>query len=218
LSIIDTGTGNIARTIPGREASWTKGGIVVLTNGTVRTGDRARDAQVLEIWSGAQKKELFAISKLVADARVQAPAQPRGLTQTTGLTAAPDGAHVGIHVNFLASSPTVTFSLVRARDGVATAVIVGETVGDEAWSATGRYIGYTLTIAQGGSASRQRAIVRDAETGDVVIEHDGRFAGWSPDGLWTYIARSDGLYARKLSGGDPVRFALYGVPVSAAQP
>jgi hypothetical protein len=60
--------------------------------------------------------------------------------------------------------------------------------------------------------------VRDAETGDVLMEQDGRFAGWSPDGGWTYIARSDGLYARRLSGGDAVRFSPYGVVVSATKP
>ena len=209
IAVLDTSTGGLARSLPGREAVWTTGGIVVVNNGTVRTGDRARDGQALELWTGTQKKELIAISKLIADPRMQAPAQTRGVTQTAGLTAARDGAYAAVHVNFLAAGTTPTFATIRTRDGVPTSVIVGENIGDEAWASTGRYIGYTL---------RQRSIVRDAETGDVVMDLEGRFAGWSPDGLWIYLARSDGLYAKRLAGGDAVRFSPLGVPVSATKP
>jgi len=209
VSVLDASTGGVARSLPGREAVWTTGGIVVVNNGTVRTGDRARDGQALEIWSGTQKKELIAIAKLIADPRMQAPAQTRGVTQTAGLTAASDGAYAAVHVNFLAAGTTPTFATIRARDGVLTSVIVGENISDEAWASTGRYIGYTL---------RQRSVVRDAETGDVMMDLEGRFAGWSPDGLWTYIARADGLYAKRLAGGDAIRFSAIGVPVSATKP
>ena len=217
IALIDASSGAIARTIPGREGAWTRGGVVVLTNGTVRTGDRARDDQVIEIWNGTQKRDLISVGKIVSDPRAQAPATTRGITQTTGLEASPDGAYASIHVNYLLTAPTISFALVRARDGAATTILVGENIGDEAWSPAGRNIGYTTTAGQGATA-RQRAIVRDAETGDVAFEADGRFAGWSPDGLWVYVARSDGLYARRLAGGDLVRFALYGVPVSATKP
>ena len=108
--------------------------------------------------------------------------------------------------------------MLRAKDGTPSAIIAGDSVSDEAWSSTGRYIGYTLTTPQPNAAPRQRAVVRDAETGDIVIEQDGRFAGWSPDGLSTYIARAEGLFARKIAGGDAVRISPYGVPVSATKP
>ena len=218
LSVVNAATGSDARTIPGREAFWTTAGILVLTNGTVRTGDRARDEQALELWDGTQKRQVTTIAKLIADPRIQAPAQTRGVTQTAALSGSPDGAHLAVHVNFLATDPTLAFTIVRARDGVPTTVIVGDTVSDEAWAPSGRFVGYTLTTGQPRAASRQRAIVRDAETGDVVMEQDGRFAGWSPDGAWTYLARSEGLFARRLAGGDPVRFAPYGVVVSATKP
>jgi hypothetical protein len=52
----------------------------------------------------------------------------------------------------------------------------------------------------------------------VLLELDGRFAGWSPDGAWVYIARNEGLFARRLSGGELVRFSPYGVVVSATRP
>ena len=217
VAVIDASSGNVSRTIPGREGAWTKSGIVLLTNGTVRTGDRARDDQAIEIWNGAQKKELVSIAKIVSDPRAQSPATTRGITQTTGLEASPDGAYASVHVNYLLNTPTISFALVRTRDGAITTILVGDNVGDEAWSPAGRHIGYTVTSGQGG-ITRQRALVRDAETGDVALELDGRFAGWSPDGLWVYIARNDGLFARRLTGGDLARFALYGVPVSATKP
>jgi hypothetical protein len=218
LSVLDALSGGVARSIPGREAAWTSGGIVVLNNGTVRSGDRARDGQALEIWTGTQKRELIAISKLIADPRLQTPVQVRGVTQAAGLSAAPDGAHVAIHVNFLGggTAAPLTFEIIRVRDGAATSVIAGDSVSDEAWASTGRFIGYTRATVPGFDA--QRAIVRDAETGDVVMDLEGRFAGWSPDGLWTYIARADGLYAKRLAGGEPVRFSPLGVPVSATRP
>jgi len=222
IALIDSANGTVARTIPGRESAWTKGGLVVLTNGTVRTGDRARDDQTIEIWNGTQRKDLIAISKIVTDPRTQAPTPTRGVTQTTGLEASFDGAYASVHVVFLATQPQFTFAIVRGRDSTATTIIVGEAISDEAWSPTGRLIGYTSgpVVADRtlGSVARQRAVVRDAETGEVTMNVDGRFAGWSPDGLWTYIARNDGLYAVRLAGGDPVRFSLYGVPVSATKP
>jgi hypothetical protein len=217
IAIIDASSGNVSRTIPGRESAWTKAGIVVLTNGTVRAGDRARDEQAIEIWNGTQKRELVTIAKIVADPRAQAPATTRGITQTVGLEAAPDAGYASVHVNFLLTTPTIAFALVRARDGAITTLTVGENVGDEAWSPASRHIGYTVTSGQ-GLVQRQRAIVRDAETGELALDLDGRFAGWSPDGLWVYIARNEGLYARRLAGGDLARFALYGVPVTATKP
>ncbi|MDO8506105.1 MAG: hypothetical protein Q7S41_00690, partial [Candidatus Limnocylindria bacterium] len=224
LWVIDAGTGAVARTIPGREAFWTKSGILVLTNGTVRAGDRARDEQAIELWDGAQKRQVATIAKLIAplfagaDPSAQTPTTVRGITQTSSITAAADGAHLALHVTFLGTTPTLVFAVLRTKDGTASTIIAGDSVSDEAWSSTGRYVGYTLTTPQTGAAPRVRAVVRDAETGDVALELDGRFAGWSPDGLWTYIARPEGLFARRLAGGELVRFSPYGVVVSATKP
>ncbi|HYK97041.1 MAG TPA: hypothetical protein VEU77_01480, partial [Candidatus Acidoferrales bacterium] len=93
-----------------------------------------------------------------------------------------------------------------------------DAITDESWMPGGRLVGYTITTTQPGSSPRQRAVVRDADTGDVVLEQDGRFAGWSPDGAWTYLAKSDGLYARRLAGGEAVRFSSLGVFVSTTKP
>ena len=220
IVVLDAATSGAASTIPGREAFWTKAGLVVLNNGTWRVGDRARDEQSIELWTLGQKRAVTTMAKLIADPRVQAPAGIRGNTQTGALTAAPDGAHAAVHVSFLSGSgsPSLVFAVLRTKDGTPSTVIAGDSVSDEAWSSTSRYVGYTLSTPQAGSAPRVRTIVRDAETGDVVLEQDGRFAGWSPDGLWVYTARSEGLFARRIGGGDAVRFSPYGVVVSAAKP
>jgi hypothetical protein len=120
-------------------------------------------------------------------------------------------------VNFFQTNPAVSFAVVRARDGAITTLTAGENVLDEAWSPASRHIGYSVISGQ-GQGQRQRAIVRDAETGQIALEVDGRFAGWSPDGLWIYVARNEGLFARRLDGGELARFSLYGVPVSATKP
>ena len=61
--------------------------------------------------------------------------------------------------------------------------------------------------------------VLDAETGAVVAAvGEGRFAGWSPDGKWFYVARDSGLYAIALAGGEPVRISALGTPVSTTTP
>jgi Tol biopolymer transport system component len=216
--LVEAASSTTKGTVPGREAFWTKAGLIVLNNGAWRVGDRARDAQAIEVWNGGQKRELATIAKLIADPRAQAPAQTRGLTQTSALTASPDGGHFSVHVAFLGPTTTITFAIFRSRDGSPSAVVTGDAVNDESWASTGRFIGYTLTSTQPGGGTRPRAVVRDAETGDVVLEQDGRFAGWSPDGLWIYTSRAEGLYARRVSGGEAVRFSPYGVAVSATKP
>ncbi|MEK7862713.1 MAG: hypothetical protein AAB295_05545, partial [Chloroflexota bacterium] len=219
VSVIDTPSGNVALPVPGREAHWTRAGIAVISNGTMRRGDRARDEQAIELWTVGRPRQITTIAKLIADAPGLAFAAglQRGTTQTLGLTAAPDGGHLAVHINILGTLTTPTFVALRARDGAPTVVVTGDTVADEAWSRSGRLIGYTAVTGSGAAATR-RAVARDAETGDVLFEADGRFAGWSPDGSWLYIARTDGLYAKRLAGGDPVRFSPYGVPMAITAP
>ncbi len=220
IPLIDASSGAVTSTIPGRDAFWTQAGVVVVTNGTFRSGDRARDDQAIELWANnGQKRQVTTIARLVADDRAQAPAQTRGVTQTSALSASADGAYAAVHVTFLGTTvPPTVFAIVRTQGGAPTVVVARDNVGDDSWAPTGRLVGYTLTTSAPESAQRQRAIVRDAETGDVVADTDGRFAGWSPDGAWIYVARADGLYARRLAGGDPVRFSPYGVVVAVTKP
>ena len=101
--------------------------------------------------------------------------------------------------------------------------VLGDRIADEAWSPARPLIGYTNTLGGQGipgtpTEAKPVAIVRDPANGAVVAEVDGRFAGWSPDGAWFYVATSGGLYARPLAGGELVRVSGIGVPVSITKP
>lgn len=223
VSTIDASTGAIANAMPGRAAYWTAAGIVVLSNGTYRAGDRARDDQAIELWNEGTKRELTSIAALAADPRSHAPVQHRGIVQSDRLSATSDGAYVAIHLSFATvagaggANPTA-FAIIRARDGAATAIITNESVNDEAWSSSGKLLGYTRYPAAPPYGVPQHAVVRDADTNGVLLDVEGRFAGWSPDGSWVLVARADGLFARPLGGGDLVKVAPYDVLVSATKP
>jgi hypothetical protein len=113
--------------------------------------------------------------------------------------------------------------LLRASDGTATQYVLGDRIADEAWSPARPLIGYTNTVGGQGitgspTESKPVATVRDAASGSVMAELDGRFAGWSPDGAWFYVATSGGLYARPLAAGSLVRISGIGVPMSITKP
>jgi hypothetical protein len=217
--LLDANTGGTVRSIPGREVAWTKGGVVVLSNGTFRGGDLTRDDQAIEIWSGGDRKVLATIARIVSGVPALAsPAPARGTTQTAGLTASNDGSYASVHLAVLGRTQTTSvFVAVRGSDARPTVLVSGDLVVDEAWSPAGRHIGFTRQTGTGAAAPR-RATVRDAETGETLLDLDGRFAGWSPDGAWAYVARNEGLFARRLAGGELQRVSPYGVVVSITTP
>lgn len=214
--------------LPGREVAWSAPGMFVLTNGTIRANDRARDEQAIELWAGTQKRTVTTIARIISDPRAFAPATTKGITSVSNITGAADGAFAAVRVTFLgATSPRDAASpflvLLRASDGAATQYILGDRIADEAWSPARALIGYTNTTGGQGipgtpTEPKPSAVVRDAVTGNVLAEVDGRFAGWSPDGAWFYVATSGGLYARPLAGGALARVSGIGVPVSITKP
>ena len=215
--------GVLGQSIPGREVAWSKAGMFVLTNGTIRANDRARDEQSIELWSGTQKRTVTTAARIIADARAVAPSVTKGITSVNNLTAASDGTFAAIRVSFLGTTATPFLVLLRASDGAATQYILADRFGDEAWSPARPLIGYTLISGGQGipgtpTEPKPVATIRDAVNGAVLAEVDGRFAGWSPDGAWFYVATSGGLYARPLAGGALVRVSGIGVPVSITKP
>ncbi len=215
--------GVLGQSISGREVAWAGPGMFVLTNGTIRANDRARDEQAIELWNGTQKRTVTTVARIVGDARAQSPATPRGITSVSNITAAADGTFVTARVAFLGTTATPFLVIVRASDGAPTQYVLGDRIADEAWSPARPVIGYTNTLGGQGipgtpSEAKPLATVRDATNGAVVAEVDGRFAGWSPDGAWFYVATSGGLYGRPLAGGSLVRVSGIGVPVSITKP
>ncbi len=219
-----TADGAPGQAIPGREVAWSRSGLLVLTNGTIRANDRARDEQAIELWTGTQKRTVTTVARIVGDPRSLVGASPtRGITSVSGVTASADGAYAALRVAFLGSTVTPFLVVLRASDGAAVQYILGDRIADEAWSPARPLVGYTNTTGGQGipgtpSEPKPVATVRDPATGALLAEVDGRFAGWSPDGAWFYVATSGGLYARPLAGGTLVRVSGVGVPMSITKP
>jgi hypothetical protein len=215
--------GTLGQAIPGREVSWARAGLFVLTNGTIRASDRARDEQAIELWSGSQRRTVTTVARIIGDPRAAAPSATKGITSVGNLTAAADGTFAAARVTFLGTTATPFLVVIRAADGAATQYVLGDRIADEAWSPARALIGYTNTLGGQGlpgtpGEAKPFAVVRDASSGAVVAEVEGRFAGWSPDGAWFYVATSGGLFTRPLAGGELVRVSSIGVPVSVTKP
>jgi hypothetical protein len=222
-----TAEGALGQTIPGREVAWSAPGMFVLTNGTIRASDRARDEQSIELWNGTQKRTITTVARIVGDPRAIVGSigagGTRGITSVSNLTSSSDGAFVTARVAFLGAPASPFLVLLRASDGAATQYVLGDRIADEAWSPVRPLIGYTNTTGGQGivgtaTEAKPNAVIREGATGAVIAEVEGRFAGWSPDGTWFYVGRSGGLYARPLAGGELVRVSGLGVPVSISKP
>jgi Tol biopolymer transport system component len=215
--------GTLGQSLPGREVAWTRSGMFVLTNGTIRASDRARDEQALELWAGSQKRTVTTVARIIGDPRAAAPPTTKGVTSVSNIAAYADGSFAAARVAFLGTGASPFLVLLRTSDGAATQYVLGDRIADEVWSPARPLIGYTNTLGGQGipgtpSEAKPVAIVRDASNGAVVAEVDGRFAGWSPDGAWFYVATSGGLFTRPLAGGALVRVSSIGVPVSITRP
>lgn len=206
--IVTTGNARIA-TNRGREIAFGGGKTYLIDNGVLSQSPQTRvDHSILEVLPGGA-------TRTVATRAAVAPANRPGVfegipLQLSALGVSADGAYVSVRASPAAGNRGFVFSVMRAADGAATIVMDGQGVGDVRWSPSGHLVGLTL-----GGLPR----VLDAETSVVVASAgDGRFAGWSPDGVWFYVARDVGLFAIPLKGGDAVRVSLLGVPVSTTTP
>jgi hypothetical protein len=130
--------------------------------------------------------------------------------QLSMLGTSADGTLLSVRESPAVGSIGFTFAILRASDGTPTVRLPGQDISDVRWSPTAPYVGMTL----GGIPA-----VRDAGSGAIAASAgSGRFAGWSPDGKWFYVARDVGLYAIPVAGGDAVRISALGVPVSTTTP
>jgi Tol biopolymer transport system component len=130
--------------------------------------------------------------------------------QLSGLGSSADGAFLSVRLSPATGTVGFIFAILNAADGGPTFLADSQAVADIRWSPVAHLAGMTL-----GNIP----VVRDAASGAIVASaSSGRFAGWSPDGKWFYVARETGLYAQLLSGGDPVRISPLGVPVSTTTP
>ena len=203
--------------IAAREVAWTRSGIVVLSNDSI---DLVGDA--------GERRRIVSLAALLAAPRAaplptpsNAPptAAPTGATGTlASISASPDGTYLGVRFTVTAPTTRSFFVTIRVADGAALELLpppvgpgLGGGLGDLSWSPAAALVGMTTSFQP------QTAEIRDVAAKTIVARQEGRFAGWAPDGASFYIARPDGLFAYRLTGGEGVRISAIGVPVSATK-
>lgn len=211
--------------IPGREVAWTSGGLLVVGNGRIDAQlPGVRVGHAIELVSGGATRTITDADRLAKDPRTGFPIEASaGLGQ---LAASVDGRYAS--ANLYRVSPSggdrqQGLVIVRADDGAVTSYLSSDpqqrTIGDVEWSPRDPLFGHTTALVTGagpGSVWPTKAVVRDA-SGRVLVERDGRFAGWSPDGAWLYVSRPAGLYAYRVDGSAELRISTLGVSVATAR-
>ena len=206
LRIVTPTNGARVATYPAREIAFGGGRTYLIDNGRVVSAAGYTDQAIVEQTTTATRMITNAAALAASAGFGGATAIPWQLSM---LGASADAAFLSVRVSPAIGSIGFAFALLRASDGKTTTLLPGD-VSDVRWSPTGPFVGMTL----GGIPA-----VRDAGSGAIIASAgSGRFAGWSPDGKWFYVARETGLYAQLLAGGDPVRISPLGVPVSTTTP
>ena len=211
VRIVTPTNGALITTYRAREIAFGGGKTYLIDNGKL---DAAEKLQIVPTRTDHSILESTpAGTRIVATAASLSAGTQFGASQGLQLSmlgTSADGAFLSVRISPAAGSVGFIFAVVRAADALPTLQIPGQDVADIRWSPTGHLTGMTLANIP---------VVRDADTGSIVASAgSGRFAGWSPDGKWFYVARETGLYAQLLAGGDPVRISPLGVPVSTTTP
>lgn len=227
----DPATGRSIDTSPGRTV-WAGGARVVLSDGEfeISGGTAAataiRVAQKVEVVSGTARRALTDARTLASSAALRGVPDAARTPLITAVAATSDPGHVMVTLARLGAQQgqttrTPTHVIVRLSDGEPVHVMpIPVDVGpsDLAWSPAAFALGYgTTEVVPATGALVRSAVIVDPLAAAVRFKVDGRFAGWSADGAWAYVARDDGLYAYRVGmDGDPVRVSPLGAIVSAA--
>lgn len=211
---IATPAGGRVATYKAREIAFGGGKTFIVDNGRLNFSLQTRVEQAILEATGARTRTVTSASFVAAGvAYAGQPADPATQVQLSQLGASGDGAFVSARVSPAGASTGgvgFTFAILRATNGLPSFTFQGQSVADARWSPAGHLIGLTI-------AGVPRVL--DAETGVIVASAtQGRFAGWTPDGMWFYVARDVGLFAMPLAGGEAVRISALGVPVSTTTP
>ncbi|HEV2249686.1 MAG TPA: hypothetical protein VGT60_04185 [Candidatus Limnocylindria bacterium] len=206
VRVVIPASGVRVATYRAREVAFGGGKTYLIDNGKLNIALQTRtDHSIVE--QTATGPRTVATMTMVA-AGTQFSASPALQLSMLGTSA--DGTLLSVRMSPATGNVGFIFAILRAADGAPLLQSPGQDVADVRWSPNGHLIGMTLANIP---------VVRDAETGAIVASAgSGRFAGWSPDGKWFYVARDTGLYALPLAGGDPVRISALGVPISTTTP
>ena len=205
VRIVTPTNGARVATHPAREVAFGGGKTFLIDNGKLNVSLQTRiDHSILE--SGPTG------SRTVTTATGVSAGTQLGASQALQLSmlgASADGMFVSVRLSPPTGNVGFMFAVVRAADGL-PAFELPPDVADVRWSPTGHLIGMTV--------GNTIPMVRDLDSLSFATGISGRFAGWSPDGKWFYVARDTGLYAQAVAGGAEVRISSLGVPVSTTTP
>jgi Tol biopolymer transport system component len=209
VRIVNPRSGGRLATYRAREIAFGGGRTYLIDNGRLASPYGYTDHAVLEATASGTRPVTTAAVLNSGSPFANQSAGPVTELQLSMLGASADGAFLSVRVSPASGTVGFTFAVLRASDGAPTFRASAQGIDDVRWSPNGHLVGMTIGNIPG---------VREAETGAIVASAgSGRFAGWSPDGTWFYVARETGLYAQPLAGGEPVRISSIGVPVSATR-
>lgn len=201
VRFLDPAGARTRASIAGTEVAWTDRGVLVVTE--------LDGVQTVRLFpNNASPRTVIDRDRLVQAAFTR---QPSVGGQISALDARRDGSWMSLRL-FTADGASSTLVLLDEK-GVPIDLIDGGNVTDVRWSPTKALIGWTEDFR----APSERAVVHEPGNGPVTFQ-PGRFAGWSLDGEWYYVARATGLFAFPLGGGGGVRVASIGTPASPTLP
>ena len=226
----DPVTGRSAGTIPGR-AVWGGAGRLVLSDGefAITTGTAAatglRVGQKLELISGPERRTITDAARLAASPLLRNVPDATRSPLISQLVPSADPEYVGVMLarvgpTQIATTRSPAFVVVRVSDGepvYATAIPLEAGPSDLAWSPVGHRVAWGVTATAPGGQVTRHAVLVDPVAGTMRTIDEGRFAGWSADGRYVYVARDEGLFVLPVDAtpSDPVRISPFGVVVSA---
>ncbi len=194
-----------AAPIDGTEVAWTPKGLLVLRGAGGGMEVARLDAPT------SRAVTLVTGDALASDPRATDPgARPAGSVGVSALAASAAGTYGSVRLQKIEATSARAYLVIFDAAGRLVHYLRADALTDLAWSPTDDLFGYTVDA---GLPSERTSI----STPDGVVRsvRYGRFAGWSLDGKWAFVARGDGLYAVALAGGDPVRVGPAGAPVVA---
>ncbi len=198
VRFLDT-NGKVTRTaMPGSEVAWTSTGILVMT-------EVGGDPVVQLVADQGPIRTFVERDDLVDHPSIASTPWLGGAW--SGLDATRDGAWTSVRIT-TAEGTSGYVVLLDAR-GTAVEFVRADDLSDALWSPAKPLLGYTLDAR----TVDERAVVHEPGNGPITFQ-DGRFAGWSTDGEWYYVARTTGLFAYPLDGGAAVRVGPVGVPMA----
>lgn len=230
--LYDTATWTPGRRFAKTRGLWSGAGLVLVDEGRQhpRMPDLswARVGQAVEVVTPAGPHRVTDADRLARHPLLRGVVQPDLLPAISSVAPSSRATHLLVGLaQFGADGRSVAGALVvvRAADGEPIALLRPDpglsssfSWSDPAWAPHSDLIGVTRREAGTPDQLSGMALVLDVR-GRALLERQGRFAGWSMDGEWIYLARREGLFAVRLDGGLEARIGPLGVsPVVATPP